>query len=47
MMLAHAVAPKEDIRGLPEPTVSEGRIIAAAPTGELLAADYHAGIGFD
>lgn len=38
MMLAHAVAPKQDI------TVSEGSIVAAAPTGELVAADYHAGI---
>jgi hypothetical protein len=45
MMVAHAVASKQDIK-LSEPTVSEGRIVAAAPTGWLVAADYHAGMGF-
>ncbi len=45
MMLAPAVAPKQDIK-LSDPAVSEGRIVAGAPTGELIAADYHAGIGF-
>ena len=45
-MLAHAVAPNEDIKGLSEPTVSQGRIVAAALSMELVAADFHAGMGF-
>jgi hypothetical protein len=42
MMIGFPPTPQQDVRGLEMPTVSQGRIVAVAPSIEIAAADYHA-----